>query len=166
LQNLKTTPEVLEKVLSDKNRQLFSKLGIWTVEEFEANVTVDTERYINQIHLEAQCMRSLIDRFILPAGLEMYNKVQLAADAVPKVRKDRLKNLNNAIVEGADKLAEKAKHLNSLGGTLDAAKYACKEVIPQMRSLRAAADELESIVDYKVWPLPTYEDMLYERHEL
>jgi len=165
LLNLKTTPEVLEYVLNDRNRNLFDRLGVWTVDEFEANVTVDTERYIHQIHLEAQSLRSLIDRFILPAGLEMISKVCAHPEAVPKTRVDKLKSLTNSITVGADKLAEKAKHLQSLGYGLDAAKYALKEVVSQMRDVRHAADDLENIVDHKLWPLPSYEDMLYERHD-
>jgi len=164
LLNLKTTPEVLERVLNDKNRDLFSKLGIWTVAEFEANVSIDTERYSSQIHLEAQSLRNLIDRYILPAGLEMYHKCIINADAVPKSRIDKIKSLTHAITEGSDKLAEKAKQLQSLTG-LEAAHYAVKELVPKMRDVRNAADELESYVDYKLWPLPTYEDMLHERHD-
>jgi len=164
LLNLKTTPEVLEIILSDKNKKLFSNQNVWSEEEFEANVVVDTEKYVYQIHLEAQSLRKLIDCVIFPAGLEMNHKIATAGDAVPKARKDKLKSLTQAIVESSDKLAEKTKHLNSLGGTLKAAKYAAKEVVPQMRDLRVIADELESYVDYKLWPLPTYEDMLYEKH--
>jgi len=165
LLNLKTTPEVLERVLNDKNRDLFAKLGVWTVEEFEANVSIDTERYSSQIHLEAQSLRNLIDRYILPAGLEMYHKCSVNADAVPKARLDKIKSLTIAITEGSDNLAEKAKHLQSLGSGLTAAQFAVREVVPKMREVRGHADELESYVDYKLWPLPTYEDMLHERHD-
>jgi len=76
------------------------------------------------------------------------------------------KNLTHAISEKSDKLATVTAHLNSEGGTLKGAKYASKEVIPLMRDLRADADDLEAITEAKLWPLPTYEEMLYERHEL
>jgi glutamine synthetase len=166
LLNLKTTPEALEKVNTQKNRDLFEKLNVWTPDEFNANVSIDTERYVSQIHLEAQAFRNLIDRYVLPAGLEMYSKVRNNSDAVSKSRIDKIKNLTLSISDKSDKLNSITAHLNSEGGTLNGAKYAQKEVIPLMRDLRAAADELESITDAKLWPLPTYEEMLYEIHEL
>jgi glutamine synthetase len=35
------------------------------------------------------------------------------------------------------------------------------EVIPAMDAVRAPADELETIVDADLWPLPTYAEMLF-----
>ena len=32
-----------------------------------------------------------------------------------------------------------------------------------MQALRTTADELETIVDAKLWPLPTYAEMLFMR---
>ena len=35
------------------------------------------------------------------------------------------------------------------------------EVFEEMSKLRTVADELETLVDKEFWPLPTYEDMLF-----
>jgi len=166
LLNLKTTPEVLSIVLNQRNKDLFKNLNIWSVEEFEANVTIDTERYYNQIHLEAQSLRNLVDRFILPAGVEYYTKLKGVSDALPKSRLDKVKSLLSDLTTSSEKLADKTKNLNSLGASLEGAKYAVKEVVSQMREVRQLSDELESLVEYKTWPLPSYEDMLYERHDI
>jgi len=166
LLNLKSTPEVLSVILSKKNIELFQKFGIWSEEEFTANVTVDTEKYFHQIHLEAQSLRNLIDRFILPAGLEMYSKLKQNAEVVPKARIDKLKELNLNLANKADALAERAAKLYSHEGSLTGAKYANSDVIPLMIQLREHADELETVTDSKLWPFPTYEEMLFERHEL
>jgi glutamine synthetase len=166
LLNLKTTPEALEVVNSKKNETLFHKLNVWTPDEFYANVRIDTERYVNQIHLEAQAFRNLVDRYVLPAGLDMYAKVKANSEALSKSRIDKLKSLTLTISELSDKLALKTADLAAEGGTLKGSKFAVKEIIPLMRSLRAASDELETISDAKIWPLPTYEQMLFERHEL
>jgi len=34
-------------------------------------------------------------------------------------------------------------------------------VLPAMSAVRAAADELEGLVADDLWPLPTYQEMLY-----
>jgi len=166
LLNLKNTPEVLSVIRSKKNIELFQKYSVWTEEEFDSNVTVDTEKYFHQIHLEAQSLRNIVDRFILPAGLEMYSKLKHNADAVPKSRIDKLKELNLNLAKKSDTLADRASKLGSYEGSLDGAKYAASDVIPLMIQLREHADELETVTDAKLWPFPTYEEMLFERHEL
>lgn len=35
--------------------------------------------------------------------------------------------------------------------------------MPRMGSLREAADGLESLVDDELWPLPTYQELLFVR---
>jgi glutamine synthetase len=166
LLNLQTTPEVLEKVNSDKNRNLFAKYGVWNEREFNANVEVDTERYFHQIHLEAQSLRNIVDRYVLPAGLDMYGKVRANAESISPARLNKIKSLNLSLSDKSEKLANVTTHLSGLGGTLQGGKFAVAEVIPLMRSIRESADELETITDAKLWPLPTYEEMLFERHEL
>jgi glutamine synthetase len=41
------------------------------------------------------------------------------------------------------------------------ARHAGKELLPAMSSVRAAADELEGLVADDLWPLPTYQEMLF-----
>ena len=42
------------------------------------------------------------------------------------------------------------------------ADYFYAEVVPAMEALRAPIDELEMLVDKKLWPVPTYGDLLFE----
>ena len=48
---------------------------------------------------------------------------------------------------GGDSAAEEAAHAQSL--------------LPLMDAVRAAADTLEGVVADDLWPLPTYQEMLY-----
>ena len=48
---------------------------------------------------------------------------------------------------GGDSAAEEAEHAQSL--------------LPLMEAVRAAADTLEGVVADDLWPLPTYQEMLY-----
>ena len=47
------------------------------------------------------------------------------------------------------------------GDALAAAAYEHDAVIPAMNAVRAVADELETLVDEKFWPFPTYGDLLF-----
>ena len=41
------------------------------------------------------------------------------------------------------------------------AKHFCQDVVPAMLTVRKYADELECIVADDLWPLPTYQEMLF-----
>ena len=44
---------------------------------------------------------------------------------------------------------------------LEHAKHYCDEVLPAMLAVRKTADELEGMVADDLWPLPTYQEMLF-----
>ncbi len=45
--------------------------------------------------------------------------------------------------------------------TLDHAKHYAHGILPAMLKVREAADALEGVVADDVWPLPTYQEMLF-----
>ena len=62
--------------------------------------------------------------------------------------------------EGHQTYTEKLGH--DSGHSLDdEAKFFCKEVVPAMQAVRKFADELEGWVADDLWPLPTYQEMLF-----
>jgi glutamine synthetase len=50
---------------------------------------------------------------------------------------------------------------NSIDNSSKKAEYYRDNIIPAMNKVRQAADSLEMIVDAKLWPLPTYAEMLF-----
>ena len=57
--------------------------------------------------------------------------------------------------------AENAKAAAFTGDIADQAAYYRDHVFTAMAALRVPADELEMMVDQKVWPFPTYGDLLF-----
>jgi glutamine synthetase len=49
------------------------------------------------------------------------------------------------------------------GDTLAHAKYMCSKVLPAMAKVREYADVLETVVADDLWPLPSYQEMLFIR---
>ena len=47
--------------------------------------------------------------------------------------------------------------------TLAHATYMCDKVLPAMTAVRGYADALESVVADNLWPLPSYQEMLFIR---
>ena len=67
----------------------------------------------------------------------------------------------NLLSDRAEQLkAAIANHDRSMDA-YSAAKYEHDVIIPIMNDIRAAADELETVVDRCDWPFPTYADLLF-----
>jgi glutamine synthetase len=47
------------------------------------------------------------------------------------------------------------------GNILDEAKHYCHKLVPDMLAVREATDTLEGVVADDLWPLPTYQEMLF-----
>ena len=58
--------------------------------------------------------------------------------------------------EAADKLDDLMNKVDSVTGTYELAEYYCKQVVPAMSEVRAAADHCEIIIGKDYWPLPSY----------
>ena len=52
-----------------------------------------------------------------------------------------------------------SKHVTE--GALAEAKHFCTAVIPAMAKVREVVDTLETIVDDELWPLPTFQEILF-----
>jgi glutamine synthetase len=56
---------------------------------------------------------------------------------------------------------EAAHGHHTSGGLLEEARAYCNTLLPAMLKLRESVDALESIMDDALWPLPTYQEMLF-----
>ena len=55
----------------------------------------------------------------------------------------------------------KTAHGTHVSGLLPEAKHYGTAVLPAMLKVREAADSLEAIVDDALWPLPTFQELLF-----
>jgi glutamine synthetase len=70
---------------------------------------------------------------------------------------DLVKNLQDSI----SVLSMALGQVGHDGGVLKAAAYCSSDLLPSMTMVRKYADELEGWVADDVWPLPTYQEMLF-----
>jgi len=126
------------------------------------------ENYIKGLNVEAQCLLSMAKTYILPAAFEYKSKVfNWASNDSSGTQMKFLNKLNGLIndllhsidetknaLESADKFNEEHLH--------DKATFFYKELINgNMKRLRSICDDLEKVVDNKMWPLPKYSEMLF-----
>ena len=143
--------------------------------ELRSREEIQYENYAKVLNIEAQTMVVMASRQIIPA-VEGYIE-QLARTAKGKM--DILGSLECAemereLVTRLSELNTKAyRAVNSLKKAdaeaaamkpAKAAAFAFRDaVLPVMRELRAAVDEMETLVSSEYWPLPTYGEMTYKQ---
>jgi len=165
LLNLKSTPDVLQVLKSEKNYKLFESLGVLSRREFDGFIEVDQTNYASTLNLEALATVTLANTYVIPAAIRYQNDVLLNAESVPKALRDNLKNLIQGAVDSTATLKKSIAELQTKS-TEDAPRYACDTIKEDMKKVRGYLDSLEECVDNKHWPYPNYETLLLTRHKM
>ena len=168
LLNYKKTPDALVHYTDEKNVELFKRHGIYTVEELKSREEILIDGYQKQIKIEALTMIEMLKREIIPAclrysdtlakGIETKKSIGLDPDGELTLCKDLTENISELIAK-TDALKYDVD--NFPADVYKAARYSSDVVIPMMEEARRSADYLETIVDKKEWPMPTYTDILF-----
>ena len=171
LPNIKSMIEAVETLTTDKAVKLFEKFGIFTRAELESREEILYETYAKTINIEALTMIDMASKQILPAVVS-YTKTladtvlavkEAGADA--SVQTELLKEAS-LLLTNAKKALETLKLEDAKAAAMEEGKeqaFYYKDVVKKaMEELRAPVDALEMIVDKKVWPIPTYGDLMFE----
>lgn len=169
LPNLRTTPDALPELGSPAAVELFSRHGVLSERELESRLEVYLEQYTMSIRVEARSAVEIASTFVLPAAVR--HQGELAATAANLVAIGREPDLTalDAVSEQISALTSALTELRAAiasedeqgDSTLGHAHYVCDQLLPAMDSVRRAADALEEVVADDLWPLPTYQEMLF-----
>ena len=172
LPNIRSTVDSLETIMDKEHVAVFKRHGVLTEAELHARTEILLEAYSMSINIEAMTMLNMARRQILPACIEYSSVLGSAVGAVRSAgikappQKKLLENVCRLIGQLTKNISELEKTVARVQKLTDTTKKAGKyrdEVIPAMQALRATADELETIVDAELWPIPTYAEMLFIR---
>ena len=172
LPNKKNAPAALPALIDPKNIALMEEFGVLTKVEMHSRYEVELEHYAKVINIEALTMLEMARKQLLPAINAYMSEVantaasKLAVSESISVRSET-KTLEKLSVD-ADTMSDA---IDALQDAVDAAKALPTEalkadafrdnVIPLMNTLRAAADDAETLCGEDYWPLPSYSKMLY-----
>ena len=172
LPNKKNAPAALPALIDPKNIALMEEFGVLTKVEMHSRYEVELEHYAKVINIEALTMLEMARKQLLPAVNAYMSEVantaasKLAVSESISVRSET-KTLEKLSVD-ADAMSDA---IDALQDAVDAAKALPTEalkadafrdnVIPLMNTLRAAADDAETLCGEDYWPLPSYSKMLY-----
>ncbi len=167
LPNLKTTLDAIPELIKPDAIELFEKYGVFSERELHSRYEVRLEQYALTIAVEAKLAMEIGSTVILPAAIRYQtelaqNVLALQAAGVPPSM-TALESVSGQLAELESGLAELKLALadDSAESAYDEAKHAQEKLLPAMAAIRTAADALEAVVADDLWPLPTYQEMLY-----
>ncbi len=173
LPNIKSTVDAIPVWIKDATVKLFEKHSVLSKVELHSRYEIYLENYIKQINIEALTMLHMAKRQIVPAVVqyvsqiaETIGKVKTASSkASTGVQEELLVKLTQTLdgfsknIDSLEKALEDAE--KTAGDTLKHAQIYRDVVFATMGKLREDGDKLETIVDSKIWPFPTYADILF-----
>jgi glutamine synthetase len=167
LPNLKNTATVMAAVGAKENAAVLAKYKVLSKREFESRNEIYTERYVTEIKTEALCAIEIAKTMILPAAYRYQGELASTAAALVAAGKkadsrslDKVSALVSSLEDQVAELdAAIAEH--PTGNVIKHALHARSKIFPAMLAVRENADALESIVADDLWPLPTYQEMLF-----
>jgi glutamine synthetase len=169
LPNLKTTVEALGALEYPDTIKLFDKYNVLTPRELHSRYEIYLEQYVKTINVEHKVVVKLAKTWILPAAVRYAGEI---ADSLGKVKALGVP-VDTSSLEQVAKLTGELKSataaLEGLSahdgghGVLAEAKYCRDKILPAMLAVRGAADQLEALIADDLWPLPTYQEMLFIR---
>ena len=170
LPNIKSMVDAIPCLATDKAVELFGKYKVFSKAELESRVEIKYENYAKAINIEAKTI-DMASKQILPAVIGYTKSLAdtilavKGAGAPAAVQTDLLNDVSKLLEEAKaalvtlEEVTDKAAEAGDMAAE---ARYFHESVVPAMAALRTPIDKLEVLVDKKVWPMPSYSDLLFE----
>ena len=151
---------------------MFEKFRVYSRVEVASRTEVLLDNYSKVINIEALTMIDMVKKQIYPAVMEYTKDVCNALTSMKNAGIDNpaqeklahklsgsLNCLSNAVTELEQVLLNAKDHSEDV---YKLSRFYRDEVFGKMQSLRAVADELETIVSDKYWPFPVYSELMFK----
>lgn len=172
LPNICNAVDSYQTMLDDSVIKLLEKHSVLSKGEWLARYDIVMERYCKDINIEAKTTLSMAKKQILPAVFDYAGSLASDVNAVKEAGANsaalskslsEVCSLQNELLAGIESLEAAVAKASDVSDVKAQAESYRDDVIPAMGAVREAADKLETIVDSEVWPLPSYEEMLFLR---
>ncbi len=167
LPNLKTTLDAIPELIKPDAVEVFEKYGVFNERELHSRYEVRLEQYALTIGVEAKLTLEMGSTVVLPAAIRYQTELAQNVTSLKKAGLEPSTELLESVTSTVTKLTATLSTLkaaladHSAESAIDEAKHAQGALLPAMDAVRAAADALEGVVADDLWPLPTYQEMLY-----
>ncbi|MEO1669613.1 MAG: glutamine synthetase III [Cyanobacteria bacterium J06631_2] len=167
LANLPTTADALPVLKEKYIEELFERTGVLSPTELESRFEVYAEQYILSIEVEAKLVIDMAKTAIYPAAMRHLADIATTVAGLEEMginlNQDNIKTvaeLTNSLTDKVSKLIL-ALDKEDFGSVEEHMKYSATTLRSLMDGVRADVDTLEAEVADDLWPLPTYQEMLF-----
>ena len=164
--------DAIPALTTPKAVKLFENFKVFSRAELESRAEIQYESYAKAVNIEARTMINMTTKQIIPAVIRYTTSLADSIHSVGSIEgmdvsvqtdilrqcTQHLKKVNDALSH----LIEVADIAAAMDEGRERALYYKNTVIPVMAELRTPVDELEILVDKKVWPMPSYGDLIFE----
>jgi glutamine synthetase len=167
LANLRTTADALPVLKEEYIQDLFQKTGVLSPVELASRFEIYAEQYILSIEVEARLVISMAKTLIYPAAMRHLSDLAIAVGNLKEigiaVETETIEKVSTLVSSMMASVSELAAALGKHDFDLPDAhmQYIAHTIRPLMDGVRKSADGLESEVADDLWPLPTYQEMLF-----
>lgn len=168
LPNLKDTVQALTHYSDPVVIDALERHDVLSAREQLARQEILLETYIRQVHVETKLVSRLGRSVILPVSLgwlkELAELAQLTDDKNSPEQEyyQRVRQHVTGLIKALDTLDARHTELDKMSGVLARAEAARDDLLPLMDKCRQHADALEEMVDDARWPLPKYNELLWQ----
>lgn len=168
LPNLRNTLDAMPALISPENIAVLGKYNVLSEREVRSRYDIYLERYCMDINTEGLLALEIAKTKILPAALTYQGQLAALAISLKSLNKepntallDNIITVTGTLETGIMALESALGHEAEGDDALHHALHFRDHVIPAMKEVRSAADTLEGLVSDELWPLPTYQEMLF-----
>jgi glutamine synthetase len=168
LPNLRTSADSLPVIKSAEVVALFKKMGVLSPRETHSRYEVYAHNYVTTVAMEASLIVEMARTIIFPAAVRYQSELALSLANLKAVGietdhktlekvTDLIRSLQDSVAE-LEALRIKEDAIGNIDKHCD---FVRDKILPKMAEIRGYVDELEGIVADDLWPLPTYQEMLF-----
>ena len=171
LPNIRSMVDAASALTTEKSVKLFERFGIYTRVELESREEIVYETYSKSINIEASAMTGMARKLYIPAVVryektlaETINSVRDAGGDVTALSAilGEIGTLLASVLKATEELEKIVSDAKSMPFGKEQSVCYRDKVVPAMAALRTPVDKLETLVDKRSWPVPTYEDLMFE----
>jgi glutamine synthetase len=168
---IRNTVEALKTFPGKKSVGLFQKYKVLSKGEVRARYEIYLGQYSKQINIEANAALDMVKSLYIPAVITFTNELAETIEKLEAVKGDavvqrKILSKVSALIKSAYRNVEKLEaEMEKAHRISDAFKRATAfrdKIFNVMNALRKDIDALETIVPRKLWPVPTYADLLFK----
>ena len=166
LPNMKTAVDALPSLTGKEVLSIFSKYKVLSKREMESRLEIYLEQYCMTVGVESNLVVEMAKTIIYPAATRYQGELAATAASLTAIGQKPDTTILDGLTEAINGLQKSVAALEKVKEheaktMLSEAKHACEKILPAMLEVRKYAEELENLVADDLWPLPTYQEILF-----